>query len=98
VPDGKGIWKLSEDLVVAVNDRTFKEAPNPPKEKKSSDNHASGTISGYRYTGKGNLYRDVKTNWLHILKNGTMIPLKAENQNWDSTYDSHFKKGRHHRW
>ena len=98
VPDGKGIWKLSEDLVVAVNDRTFKEPPNPPKEKKSSDNHASGTISGYRYTGKGNLYRDVKTNWLHILKNGTMIPLKAENQNWDSTYDSHFKKGRHHRW
>lgn len=51
VPDGKGIWKLSEDLVVAVNDRTFKEPPNPPKEKKSSDNHASGTMSGFRYTG-----------------------------------------------
>ena len=101
VPDGKGVWKLPEGLVVAVNDRTFKEPPNPPKEKKEkkpSDSRVSGTLSGFRYTGKGNLYRDVRTNWLHILKDGKMIPLKAENQDWDYTYDFHFNRRRRHRW
>ncbi len=55
-------------------------------------NSAISVKSDFKYTGKGNLFRDTKTNWLHILKNGVMIPLKRENQNWDVTYDAHFHK------
>ena len=98
VPDGEGIWKLSGELLTAVNDRKYREAPNPPRKREQATKTSVGELSGFRYTGKGNLYKDVKTGWLHILKNGTMIPLKKENQNWDATYDSHFRRPKYRRW
>lgn len=98
VADGEGIWKLSGELLTAVNDRKYKEAPNPPRGSAQNTKSTVGELSGFRYTGKGNLYRDVKTGWLHILKNGSMIPLKKENQNWDTTYDSYFHRSKYRRW
>lgn len=98
IPDGEGIWKLSGELLTAVNDRKYKEAPNPPRMREQDAKTTLGEFSGFRYTGKGTLYRDVKTGWLHILKNGTMIPLKKENQNWDATYDSYFHRPKSRIW
>lgn len=97
VHDGEGIWSLSDVLLKAVNDRKYREPPNPPRKKVQNGsmletNSASKELPDFKYTGKGNLYRNTKTNWLHILKNGVMIPLKRENQNWDATYDAHFHK------
>jgi len=94
ISDGKDVWKMSDELANAVNGCFSKGfVAHPAKADKRVGTYEK---IGYVYTGKGNLYRDAKTNWLHICKNDVMIPLKAENQDWDKTYDEHFGKRRYY--
>lgn len=98
VPDGTGIWPLSEELVVAVNDRAYRQKGQRRPDALGRMPPAAKSGSAMVYTGKGNLYRDAKSGWLHILRNGVYIPLRKENQNWDKTYDARFGTAHKRNW
>lgn len=96
IPDGDGVWLLTAEQSIAVSDRAYRE---PPRERKKPLGRAvpkAPRESAMVYTGKGNLYRDSKTGWLHILRGNGFIPLSREHQNWDKTYDAKF--GRRRNW
>lgn len=57
VPDGEGVWKLSGELLTAVNDSKYKETPNPPRNREQSAKSTAEESSGFRYAGNGSLYR-----------------------------------------
>lgn len=81
--DRKDVWEMPKGLANAVNGCFLGGIVDNPS--KADNTVEPCEKSRFVYTGKGNLYRDAKTNWLHICKNGVMVPLKAENQDWDKT-------------
>lgn len=100
VEDQKGIWTLNEKLLQVVNDRRIKPPaiprPRPPETQSNENKVKNLSQQEFVYTGKGNLYRNARTHWLHIFHNGIYVPLKRENQTWDLTYDAKFGTRRPH--
>ena len=81
IPDGDVVWQLNGEQMSAVNGfRTMEFKPREANLLRDTD--------GMVYTGKGNLYRDAKTGWLHILQGNVFVPLTKEHQDWDKTYDT----------
>ena len=80
-PPTDAIWALPGEIVIEVN-KLAKSVYDGSQAENHDVQLGSSEKKSYIYTGQGRLYRESKSDWLHILKDGKMVPLKAENQWW----------------
>lgn len=94
VPYTGDIWALSGEIVIEVNNLA-KSVSDGSQDKNQDVGTDASEKKSFTYTGQGDLYRESKSGWLYILKDGKMIPLKAEHQHWARDKDSCQTHGLH---